>query len=456
MAFKLKSSRSQLAFLPKFAEYGLIFYLVSIVTLFTAIFIFEYCHLFHVFGDLSKERLLHNPYSVFIITPSLFWFSAYLCRRFSPNSSGSSLEHIKASLHQLRKTPNSFNKISRFLNLRIAIVTAISSLASTFGGGALGREAPSLHMTTSIFVVIAHKMRFISKKISIENWIFAGSAAGFAIAFNAPIAGLFYVTEKMLRHKSKSFYSNLIWSFAALFVAMFILRDLEPLFASPAVFFEFNIEVIFIVFLAMICGVCALIFKETTVHFYKKFAAIKSNMWHLLPITAGLMVATVSLYAGLDSFSGGVKTIQDAMGTDQAFLGGKEVIGRIVNTFLTFIAGCAGGLVAPAVAIGAGIGSLVTYIIDNSNIHMFILTGMVAFLSPVLGLPFTAAAVILETSSQSLLIFPFLLFSSLISSSTAYFTDLLNRFYSLKYFKKNENSRRKVSQKKPSKTAKKS
>jgi H+/Cl- antiporter ClcA len=49
------------------------------------------------------------------------------------------------------------------------------------------------------------------------------------------------------------------------------------------------------------------------------------------------------------------------------------------------------------------------------DIKIFILSGMVAFLSPVLGMPFTAAMVILETSSQPILAFPFLFFSSAIS-----------------------------------------
>lgn len=421
MSIKLKHSRSQLSFLPEVAEYGLIFYLIAVVTLFTAVFILQYCSVFSEFGMMAKDRLINDPRTTFFITPLFFWLSAYVCRRFASNAAGNSLDNIKSALIQLKKTPNSYNKISPFLNLRMVFVTSISSLLSAFGGGALGREAPSLQMTVSIFTVIANKMRFVSKKISLENWIFAGSAAGFAIAFHAPIAGLIYVTEKMFNHhKTKSFHSNLIWSFFALFVTIFVLREATPLFKTPDIYFEFGLDAITIVFLAMICGISAYSFKRLSIYLYGKFAAIKSNLWHLVPIIAGLVVSIVSFYAGVDSFSGGIATAQEAVTNADAFLTYKEVFGRIFNTMITFISGCAGGLVAPAVAMGAGISSMLSHILEIPNLHMFILSGMVSFLSPILGLPLTAAAVILETSDQSLLIFPFLVFSSLVSITMAH------------------------------------
>ena len=354
----------------------------------------------------------------------MFWISAFICRKFAQNAAGSSLDHIKSALITLEKNPNSFKKISTFLNLRIVVVNCISSLVSTYGGGALGREAPAVHMSVSIFAVVASKLKSIIPAITLEAWIYAGSASGLAIAFNAPIAGFIYIVERLLIVKSRhNFISNICWSAAALFVAIAILHKTEPLFAIYPLNFELSSQLIMVALVAMICGITAFLLKKIAILFYKKFAEIEGNLWHLIPIMMGFGVSVISVYAGVCSFSGGIKTAQDILSGAEPIIGNKEVFGRLANTVLTFASGSAGGLVAPAVAIGASIGSAMSLIADSLDAKIFILGGMAAFLSPILSVPFAAAMVILEATDQSLMAFPFLIFSSLISFAMAKLTD---------------------------------
>jgi H+/Cl- antiporter ClcA len=389
--------------------------LLVATTIASSFFILEYCKLFFDFGIEAKERLLINPLLAFFVPPIFFWGSAYLCRKFAKNSSGNTATHIETSLMRLKKSPNSLDEVSTKLNFHSAIVNAASSLASTFGGGALGREAPSVYISASFFAVAAQKFKKFLPKINLETWIFAGSAAGFAIAFHAPIAGFIYIVEKLFSAKSKNFLDDIFLTAIALFVVIIILHKTDPLFATYNLHFWFGPELIIIALIAMVCGIAAFFFKAISVELYAKTAKIKSNLWHLIPISAGFLVSIISIYGGIHSFSGGIKSAQDALSGAHSFFSYQEVLARLLNTMVTFISGCAGGLVAPAIAIGAGIGSLFSHLMIGIDIKIFILSGMVAFLSPVLGMPFTAAMVILETSSQPILAFPFLFFSSAIS-----------------------------------------
>jgi CIC family chloride channel protein len=400
------------------------FFCLALTGVIVSIFIINYCDLFYDIGIIAKDRLIENPLLAFFTTPLMFWISAFICRKFAQNAAGSSMDHIKSALIILEKNPNSFKKISTFLNLRIVIVNCISSLISTYGGGALGSEAPAVHMSVSIFAVIANKLKSIIPAITLEAWIYAGSASALAIAFNAPIAGFIYVVERLLIAKSRhNFISNVCWSAAAFFVVIVILRKTDPLFAIYPLNFELSFQLVMVALVAMICGMMAFLLKKIAILFYKKFAQIKSNLWHLVPIMTGFGVSIISIYAGVYSFSGSIKTAQDILSSLEPAIGNKEVFGRLANTVLTFASGSAGGLVAPAVAIGANIGFAVSLVADTLNAKIFILGGMAAFLSPILSVPFAAAMVILETTNQSLMAFPFLIFSSLISFVVSKLTD---------------------------------
>lgn len=392
------------------------FLLVAITTIAVGVLVGIYCDVFYNLDLLAKDRLLDNPQAIFIVTPLLFWISAYLCRRFSPNSSGISLDHVKSALEQSKRADTS-QKISTFLSFRIAIFSAISSLICSFGGGALGREGPSVHIAASIFANIANKFKNKIPQINLQNWIFAGSAVGLAVAFNAPIAGLIYVVEKLVKNKYYHFKSNMLTTLLAMTIFLFFLQKDDPVFEVVDLNFAFDIQILLMFLTAVVCGILAFYFKKINSYLHDKLIAIKSNFWHLAPVVAGLLVAVISFYCGIYSFSGGIKTANDALASADILLSYKEVFGRILNTIITFISGCAGGLVAPSMTIGAGIASIIGSFFIYANIKILILTGMAAFLAVILGEPITAAIVVYEATAQPIYSLPFLILATFISIS---------------------------------------
>ncbi len=389
------------------------FLLTVFVASLTASFAIQYCHIFDYFGILAKERLVNFPLHTLIITPLFFWIAAYLCRSLSPYASGN---YLHSALSELKKNPHDFSKVSTFLNIRLVMVKAISSLISCLGGGALGKEGPSVHMSAGIFACLSEKYKKFLPKISLETWVTAGTAAGLAIAFNAPIAGIIFIIEKLSKAKFNNFRTHITWTLIIISIITIIFYRPYPLFDFHNLSFHFRNQATLLILTAAICGVLAFFFQSANIYCYGKISGIRSKWWHVIPIIAGIAVACINFYCGIYSFSGGIHTAQEALYSASPLLSYKEVIGRILNTIITFSSGSAGGLIAPAMAIGTGIGSIISNLMPSADIGIFLLIGMTSFLAAVLGEPITAAIVIYETTNQNIENIPFFVGAAVISS----------------------------------------
>jgi len=402
-------------FYQKIAE----FLLIALATLIVGFIANKYCHYFNQFGLSAKQRLTDHPFYSFIITPFLFWVSAYLCRTLAQDAAGNSLEKIKLALLQLRDCPEHPGKIASFLGLRVGFVNVCSSLLCVLGNGGLGREGTSVHISASIFSAISRRVKKFLPHIAVENWIFYGSAIGLAAAFNAPIAGMAYVTEKIIKTKYYAFKSNIIWTAISLLIFYVFFHNSYPKLDRINFDFSFSEHILLIGSTSIICGFIALSFKQTNRHFQKKFIAIKSGAWHFIPITCGILVAVLSSQNEIYFFNGIIDTTKDILDEPPILVSYQELLGQIFKTSITFISGCAGGIVAPAIAIGSGIGSVMSTLFVDVDSKILVLSSMAAFLAIIIGEPFAAALVVFEITNQPISNLPFLFFSTIIAVAAA-------------------------------------
>ena len=99
----------------------------------------------------------------------------------------------------------------------------------------------------------------------------------------------------------------------------------------------------------------------------------------------------------------------------------ENIIGHIINIFLTFISGCSGGLIIPSISIGSYIGFLYNKITDLPLLQTLII-GMTSIFSAFFGYPISASFIMQNILNQNVEILPLLIGMSYIS------------FYSSKYF----------------------
>jgi H+/Cl- antiporter ClcA len=343
-----------------------------------------------------------------------------LCYRFAPNAAGGGPGHVVSALKKLSSNEQNNQDISEFLSFRIMVVKIVSSILCIAGGGALGREGPVVQISASIFALIAQKTKNILPSFDLRTWIVAGSAAGVAAAFNTPLAGIVFAIEELsqsqFERKISGFKTQAFFAVIVSGVTAQIITGSYVLFEFPIMEFRWEMTIsILLLIISSSCGVAAFLLKAMVTVTTQWRASVKGRMWYLIPIVSGLIVASVSYKAGVHSFGAGIFTIHEALESSHSLITFQDSLGRFINIIATTISGCAGGLLLPALALGAGIGSLGSTFLPMEDSRIFVATGMAAFLGAMINAPLTAAVLVLEVTNQRELIFP--LFLSTLAAS---------------------------------------
>lgn len=379
-----------------------------------------YNHVFIWGTDIARVTFFDHPLSKFIIVPLFFLLGAWLCKRFAPNASGGGPDHVIAALQKLSIPGQGSENVADYLSFRIVVVKIVSSIICIMGGGALGREGPVVQISSSIFVLIAQKTKNILPHFDLRTWIIAGSAAGLAAAFNTPLAGIIFAIEELSQfHFEKQFSEFKTKAFFAVIIAGVtaqLLTGSYILFEFPQMHFMWQMQIAFVLLLvAVACGSAAWLLRKYIGATTTWRNNVKGWKWYLFPIVTGLIVAAVTNSIGVNSFGAGMYTIQDALKSSVAVLSFEDSLGRFINVVASAASGCAGGLLLPALALGAGVGSIGSMLMPLTDSRIFVATGMAAFLGAMLNAPLTAAVLVLEVTNQRELILP--LFLSTLTAS---------------------------------------
>ncbi|CAM6001771.1 unnamed protein product [Sphagnum balticum] len=171
----------------------------------------------------------------------------------APEISGSGIPQVKAVL----------NAVAIPLNLRVALSKLIGSCVSLGIGLPLGKEGPTVHIGAACGAILA-KLAGESPRRS-RQLIAAGAGAGLAAAFNAPLAGVMFVIEELLRDFSRATVST---AFFACFFAAVVARwignhSLDIPANSPFPHAQFaTIDLPFCIFVGIVCGVAKILFEQ--------------------------------------------------------------------------------------------------------------------------------------------------------------------------------------------------
>ena len=111
----------------------------------------------------------------------------WLVRRFAPETAGSGIPHLKSVV--LGESELNWR--------RVLPVKFFSGVAGIGGGLALGREGPTIQMGGATGLMVSEWLRVKSGEGERKALISAGSGAGLAAAFNAPLAGMIFVLEEL-------------------------------------------------------------------------------------------------------------------------------------------------------------------------------------------------------------------------------------------------------------------
>ena len=384
------------------------FWIGSVITGFFAVM---YAQVFAWGEHLMNFIFDWHAWMIFIIAPIGFVLSWWLVKEFAPNAKGSGIPQVMAAVELAN--PKEHRKIRNLLSIKIIFFKILSSVVLVIGGGAVGREGPTIQIAGSVFRKVNEYLPEWWPKISKKNMIMTGAAAGLAAAFNTPLGGIVFAVEELSKTHINYFKTAL---FTAVIIAGLTAQTLDGsyLYLGYPKTNDVSLMVMFpIILVAATAGIMAsqlsVIMLKINTWKKKKLKTDKANVIFL--IICALIIASIAYFINREILGSGKEIMERVLFTKNKHEEWYVPILRMLGPALSFTSGGAGGIFAPALTAGASIGSVISGAIHltPNETNVVVLAGMVAFLTGITRAPFTSAIIVLEMTDRHSLIFHLML-----------------------------------------------
>ena len=284
--------------------------------------------------------------------------------------------------------------------LRSGFLSALTSVVSLGAGASVGQYGPLTHLGATFGSLVARLSRHTGMTVTV--WVGCGVAAAISTAFNAPIAGIVFAHEVILRHYS-------LRAFAPITVAATIGHVMaNAVFERPPLFRVESIAVgsapEFLGFIAIgVVGAFVAVLYMRAILVSSRIARRLPIADHLKPMLAGALLGVAAI--GMPDILGiGKETLRFAV-IDHAYSSGELallLVAKILATALCIGFGFAGGVFSPALLTGilfgalAGNGAELVLGELRSDVAIYAICGMVAVASAVMGAPLTTILIVFE------------------------------------------------------------
>ncbi len=343
---------------------------------------------------LFERGYAFSPWLVLVWTPLATGAIVWVTRTYFPGSAGSGIPQVIAALDSA--TPPDMR--GNFVSLRLSLAKIGLAASGLLAGLSIGREGPSVQVAAGVML---HARRWLrpDSGMSTHALLVAGGAAGIAAAFNAPLAGVVFAIEELSR-KLESRNSGLI-------ITAIVLAGLMGVSVFGNITYFGVIKVPALGWAAVLPGLLVSVLCGVLGGLFSRLLAAslmgspeRFNEWRRLhPVrfaaVGGLAIAVIGLASNGTTFGAGSDAVKQML-AGQTELPSLYVLLKFMATWLAAWCGVPGGIFAPALSIGAGVGHDVALLTNPSISAALIAMGMAAFLAAVTQAPLTAFIIVME------------------------------------------------------------
>ncbi|MEW2522065.1 chloride channel protein [Actinacidiphila alni] len=293
---------------------------------------------------------------------------------------------------------------------QVAVVKSLASALCIGGGGSVGREGPIVQIGSALGSSLGALVRVAEDRMRVL--VACGAAGGIAATFNAPLAGVFFAMELILRDfTAESFGMVVLASVTSSVIGRAAFGD-APFLHPPAFQVTHLSEYLLFALLGVLAGAAGVGF--TRVLYLVEDAcdfAWRGPEW-ARPAVGGLLLGGL-LLALPQMYGVGYPVLEDA-------IGGRYVIGfllllmlaKIAATSLTIGIGGSGGVFAPSLfmgaMLGAAYGAAAHHLLPGAAgpVGAYGLIGMGAVFAGAARAPITAVIIMFELTGEYSIILP--------------------------------------------------
>jgi chloride channel protein, CIC family len=303
------------------------------------------------------------------------------------------------------------------ISVSASLVKTTSALFSISTGASIGREGPLVQISSLVASLIGRLREFpVAQR---RQLVACGAAAGIASAYNAPIAGSFFVAEIVLGTVVVEALGPLILAAVVATFTAQLLHGGGPIYKSPGFYLHTPWELVLLSLVGVVSGLLGPVYLR----FLRAVERLFTRM--VVPVPAklafgGAIVGALAIVS------------PDVCGNGQGLLStlfhqnwfSDEILAilllKILATAATFGSGAVGGVFTPTLFIGAAIGMLygrtLLFALPGFQLDpgMYGIVGMGSFIAATTGAPLMSILMGFELTLDYTLA-PFLMVSCVIA-----------------------------------------
>ncbi len=365
--------------------------------------------------ELFRRLLDISPSAALVVTPVGFGVAVALTRTVFPNSQGSGIPQVIAA----RKIDDPEARFA-LVSLRVAFGKVVVMMLGLLCGASIGREGPTVQVGASIMGAIGRRSPVVYQ----QGLLLAGAAAGIAAAVNTPLAGIVFGIEELSRSfESKASGLVLGCIIAAGVTSLAILGD-YTYFGSTAATLPLGRVWLVVPVCAIIGGLAGGLFSRILVTVlagsrdHRGLRLVRSHPI-LFAMLCGLGVACCGMLGHHSSYGTGYAEARGILhGTSELTLAFAPA--KFFSTMFSSISGIPGGIFAPSLAIGAGLGAELHAVFQSVPLGALALIGMASYLAGVVQTPITSFVIVSEMTQDHAMVIP-LMVAALIADGVSKF-----------------------------------
>ncbi len=353
-------------------------------------------------NDLHQRMVSVSVLLPFVVGPAGLAFVVWATRRFFAGSQGSGIPQTIAALGV------SDDKLrDKLLSPKVAIGKFFLTIVALLSGASVGREGPTVQIGASIMHALGRLTRF-SRIEAERGLILAGGAAGVAAAFNTPLAGVVFAIEEMSRSfESRTSGTVMTAVIVAGIVSLWWLGDYTYFGSTSAVLAGAGAWIP-VLLCGVVGGFAGGAFSQFLIMCSRgipgRIGKYAGEHPILFAAYCGFALALIGAISGGTTYGTGYHEARNIM----------EGTGDLPNAFgilkmfaiISYMSGIPGGVFAPSLAIGVGIGHNLSTLVPYAPAGAVIVLGMVAYFAGVVQAPVTAFVIVIEMTDNHDMIVP--------------------------------------------------
>ncbi len=358
-------------------------------------------------GDYSMQAFARArewlPWWPYLAAPAGLALGAWLTKNVFAGAQGSGIPQTIATL----SLPTGSAR-DRLLSLRIAVGKVALTLLALATGASVGREGPTVQVGASIMHSLRRFAQFSDTDVD-RGLILAGGAAGVAAAFNTPLAGVVFAIEELSRSFEEHTSGTILAAVIIAGVTSLSLVGNYTYFGTTSAIMNEPRMWLAVPLCGVVGGLSGGIFSRVMLRAGRQLPSALHTLRAERPVAfaaaCGLLIAAIGWLSKDTTFGSGYAESKMLLQNEALPTAGFAVL-KAIATLVSYVSGIPGGIFAPSLAVGAGIGAQLHAWWPYAPAGAMVVLSMAAYFAGVVQAPLTALVIVAEMTGNRALTLP--------------------------------------------------